>query len=330
MDHTSAERRAGGRVRRRRRFAGRAGRHACRAFRCSRLAEQTEPAAVKAAAPAPAVKPRPPTPQRKELDHLLMPRRPPDDFRAGCYVPGTTQAMLSPRRETRRRTCIAQTFTSAIFNPTRRAPQRHRQTPVDVAIRLTPLGTEGDEQAEKATTAGLTARCATREHYAHWREQFPAQAEQFAPGLRREYLHRRADRTQCVYGRHLPLGRSADRVTQPRSPCFKLNYHFAIEDISVLMQQSGRCGWLYRVVSPGAVSGDRPLELAARNSDVSVAEAIAIARHMPFDAERYRRLLAVAGLSASWARPCSRGLPKGASRTSTAACSAVEIAGVKR
>ena len=73
------------------------------------------------------------------------------------------------------------------------------------------------------------------------------------------------------------------------------HYHFAIEDISVLMQQSGRCGWLYRVVS-GAVSGDRPLALAARNSDVSVAEAIAIARHMPFDAEQYRRLLAVAGL----------------------------------
>lgn len=91
-------------------------------------------------------------------------------------------------------------------------------------------------------------------------------------------------------------GEALIQVTQPRSPCFKLNYHFAIEDISVLMQQSGRCGWLYRVVSPGAVSGDRPLELAARNSDVSVAEAIAIAWHMPFDAEQYRRLLAVAGL----------------------------------
>lgn len=32
---------------------------------------------------------------------------------------------------------------------------------VDGAIRLTPLGLEGDEQAEKATTAGRTARCVT-------------------------------------------------------------------------------------------------------------------------------------------------------------------------
>ncbi len=68
------------------------------------------------------------------------------------------------------------------------------------------------------------------------------------------------------------------------------------------MQQSGRCGWLYRVVSPGMVSGDRPLELAARSSDLSVAEAIGIAWHMPFDEEQYRRLLTVAGLSASWSK----------------------------
>ncbi len=55
-------------------------------------------------------------------------------------------------------------------------------------------------------------------------------------------------------------------------------------------------------MSAGAVSGDRPLELVMRSSDVSVADAIGIAWHMPFDEEQYRRLLAVAGLSASWSK----------------------------
>jgi MOSC domain-containing protein YiiM len=55
-------------------------------------------------------------------------------------------------------------------------------------------------------------------------------------------------------------------------------------------------------VSAGKVSGDHPLELVTRNSDVSVAEAIGIAWHMPFDEEQYRRLLSVAGLSASWSK----------------------------
>ena len=239
--------------------------------------------------------------------------------------------MLSPRRETRRRTCITQTFTSAASNPMKAGAPAPSPNAVDGAIRLTPLGLEGDEQAEK-----LPRRAGPRAVPLPARALCPlARAVSGAgrailrPGLRREYLHRRADRTQCVYGRHLPLGRSADPVTQPRSPCYKLNYHFAIEDISVLMQQSGRCGWLYRVVSPGAVSGDRPLALAARNSDVSVAEAIAIAR----TCRSTRNSIAVCwrwpASPPAGARPCSRGSPKGALRISTAACSAVESASGK-
>lgn len=90
------------------------------------------------------------------------------------------------------------------------------------------------------------------------------------------------------------------QVTQPRSPCYKLNYHFEINDIASLMQQAGNCGWLYRVVMTGNVSTEAPLELVSRVSDVSVAEAIAIAWHMPFDDEQYHRLLSAAGLAASW------------------------------
>ncbi len=41
-----------------------------------------------------------------------------------------------------------------------------------------------------------------------------------------------------------------DPVTQPRSPCFKLNFHFAISDMALLMQNSGKTGWLYRVIAP--------------------------------------------------------------------------------
>lgn len=97
-------------------------------------------------------------------------------------------------------------------------------------------------------------------------------------------------------------GETLIQVTQPRSPCYKLNFHFAIEDMSVLMQQTSYCGWLYRVISPGKVSDGHPLELLARTSDISVSEAIAIAWHMPFDEEQYRRLLSVSGLSASWSK----------------------------
>ncbi|MNC69453.1 6-N-hydroxylaminopurine resistance protein [compost metagenome] len=52
----------------------------------------------------------------------------------------------------------------------------------------------------------------------------------------------------------------------------------------------------------GNVSAEAPLELASRLSDVSVYDACAIAWHMPFDDDQYRRLLSAAGLSTSWTR----------------------------
>ncbi|WP_117076165.1 MOSC domain-containing protein, partial [Klebsiella pneumoniae] len=72
-------------------------------------------------------------------------------------------------------------------------------------------------------------------------------------------------------------GEALIQVTQPRSPCFKLNYHFAVSDMAQLMQNSGKTGWLYRVVAGGQVSSDAPLALVSRLSDVSVHEAGAIA-----------------------------------------------------
>lgn len=97
-------------------------------------------------------------------------------------------------------------------------------------------------------------------------------------------------------------GEALIQVTQPRSPCFKLNYHFGISDMSAQLQTAGKTGWLYRVIQGGQVSADAPLELASRLSEVSVYDACAIAWHMPFDDEQYRRLLSAAGLSTSWTR----------------------------
>ncbi|PVZ83571.1 MOSC domain-containing protein [Serratia sp. S1B] len=185
---------------------------------------------------------------------------------------------------------------------------------VEGVINLTPLGLEGDEQAEKTYHGGPDrALCHyPREHYAHWRDQFPAQAEQFCAPAFGENISTLGLTEQNVFmGDIFRWGKALIQVTQPRSPCFKLNDHLAISDISVLMQQTGCCGWLYRVVAAGTVSGDQPLELVVRNSDVSVAQAISIAWHMPFDEEQYRRLLAVSGLSASWSKTLVARITKG-------------------
>lgn len=170
---------------------------------------------------------------------------------------------------------------------------------------LTPLGLENDEQAEKAVHGGQDrALCHyPREHYRYWAECFPEQAENFNAPAFGENISTEGLTEQNVYmGDIFRWGDALIQVTQPRAPCFKLNFHFGIRDMSERLQQSGYCGWLYRVIAGGDVSSDFPLERVSRVSDISVAEAIAIAWHMPFDDSQYHRLLSAPGLSVSWSR----------------------------
>lgn len=176
---------------------------------------------------------------------------------------------------------------------------------VDGELMLTELGLEGDEQAEKKIHGGPDrALCHyPREHYLYWACEFPEQADQFVAPAFGENLSTDGLTEKNVYiGDIFRWGEALIQVTQPRSPCFKLNFHFGIGDMASLMQNCGKTGWLCSVIAPGMVSADAPLELVSRVSDVSVQEAVAIAWHMPFDDEQYHRLLSAAGLSKSWTR----------------------------
>ncbi|EJX9071075.1 TPA: 6-N-hydroxylaminopurine resistance protein [Escherichia coli] len=145
---------------------------------------------------------------------------------------------------------------------------------VDGELMLTDLGLEGDEQAELFVAPAFGENLST-------------------DGLTESNVY---------IGDIFRWGEALIQVSQPRSPCYKLNYHFDISDIAQLMQNTGKVGWLYSVIAPGLVSADAPLELVSRVSDVTVQEAAAIAWHMPFDDDQYHRLLSVAGLSKSWTR----------------------------
>ncbi|HBW1373777.1 TPA: 6-N-hydroxylaminopurine resistance protein [Klebsiella pneumoniae] len=176
---------------------------------------------------------------------------------------------------------------------------------VDGELQLGDLGLDGDQQAEKKIHGGPDrALCHyPREHYDDWIRDFPQQAERFCAPAFGENLSTTGLTEQNVYiGDIFRWGEALIQVTQPRSPCFKLNFHFAINDMAQLMQNSGKTGWLYRVIAGGQVSSDAPLELVSRLSDVSVHEAGAIAWQMPFDDDQYHRLLSAAGLSVSWSR----------------------------
>ncbi|WP_436859353.1 6-hydroxyaminopurine reductase [Citrobacter tructae] len=176
---------------------------------------------------------------------------------------------------------------------------------LDGELMLTELGLEGDEQAEKKIHGGPDrALCHyPREHYLYWAREYPEQADLFVAPAFGENLSTEGLTEQNVYiGDIFRWGEALIQVTQPRSPCHKLNFHFGIRDMASQMQNSGKTGWLCSVIMAGKVSTEAPLELVSRVSDVSVQEAIAIAWHMPFDDDQYHRLMSAAGLSKSWTR----------------------------
>lgn len=196
-------------------------------------------------------------------------------------------------------------FTGKIQDYAGNRPSAIAKIQVDGELRLSEPGLEGDQQAEKKIHGGPDrALCHyPREHYAWWAREFPGQAELFVPPAFGENLSTEGLTEETVFiGDIFRWGEALIQVTQPRSPCHKLNFHFGISDMASLMQDSGKTGWLCSVIAPGNVSTDAPLELVSRVSEVSVQEAIAIAWHMPFDDEQYHRLLSAAGLSKSWTR----------------------------
>lgn len=182
------------------------------------------------------------------------------------------------------------------------------------ALQLNALGLQGDEQAETRFHGGPDRVLChyPREHYAFWKHQYPELESLFVAPAFGENISTQGMTEQNVYiGDLYQWGDAIIQVTQPRSPCYKLNGLTGIADFAKIMQDNGRCGWLYRVVNKGKVSSDEPLVLLSRTSNISVKDAVAIAFHFPFDEEVYKQLLSAPGLSASWTLNMQRRLLTG-------------------
>lgn len=170
------------------------------------------------------------------------------------------------------------------------------------SIELTNLGLMGDEQADKRVHGGPDrALCHyPREHYELWQKQYPELKSLFRASAFGENISTVGMTEENVHiGDVYQWGTSIIQVTQPRSPCFKLSGLTQQDDFALVMQESGKIGWLYRVIKTGTVSANDPLVLLNRGA-ISIAETVAIAFHQDYNEANTKRLLSAAGLSASW------------------------------
>ena len=147
---------------------------------------------------------------------------------------------------------------------------------IDGRISLSFGGLAGDECADKDHHGGRERALHQYplEHYGYWREKYGKHIDWQAGGMGENLSAVGMTEDSVCLGDRYQWGEAIIEVSQPRSPCFKLNKRWDIENLSVEMQQLSRCGWLYRVIQPGMVSVDEPLQLIARVANAMTIRAV--------------------------------------------------------
>jgi len=199
---------------------------------------------------------------------------------AGLYVGGITT--LEPEGQS-----------TGIFKQPSRSP-----------LQLTREGFSGDAQADRRAHGGpeKAVHHYAAENYAPLAAAFPAAAGALVPGGLGENVSSSGwtEAGVCI-GDVFRLGRAVVQVSQPRSPCWKINHKFGAPGMSQFVAEQGITGWYYRVVEEGEVAPDDVFELLERPSPgVSLTRLWQVSlTHRPA-IDDLTQLIATVGLNRGW------------------------------
>ncbi len=173
------------------------------------------------------------------------------------------------------------------------------KAPVPGSVPLGPLGLPGDEHVyEHHGGPDMALLVYSHDHFAFWRGHgldLP-DAGAFGENLTVDGLVE----DDVWLGDTFSVGTAVVQVSQPRTPCYKLAARHGRQDLGILMQDSGRTGYLMRVLEPGLLEAGDEVRLVAREDHgVTVADAGRIVNVDRRDLDGARRVLAVASLGAA-------------------------------
>ncbi|MBM3391909.1 MAG: MOSC domain-containing protein [Betaproteobacteria bacterium] len=166
-------------------------------------------------------------------------------------------------------------------------------------------GLAGDAQADRKVHGGpdKALHHYPAEHYAAWAAAYPQCAAQFVPGSLGENVSTTGwtEENVCV-GDVFRIGAARVQVTQPRSPCWKINHRYGLENALQFVAERGLTGWYCRVLEPASIAAGDAFELIGRNADpVTLKRLWQVTRSHRPAAEELSRLGWTPGLSESWA-----------------------------
>lgn len=128
-------------------------------------------------------------------------------------------------------------------------------------------GLAGDAQADRRVHGGpeKALHQYPAEHYARLAAAFPEAASLLVPGSLGENLSAPGwTETGVCIGDVFRLGDARIQVSQPRSPCWKIDRRFGAEGMMRLIADEGLTGWYFRVIKEGEVGPGCGFELLDR------------------------------------------------------------------
>ena len=171
-------------------------------------------------------------------------------------------------------------------------------------VRVEREGIIGDEQADKRVHGGpeKAVHHYAVENYTHIAQAFPRCSALLVPGSLGENISATDISERNVHiGDIFRVGSAIFQVSQPRSPCWKINHRFGEERMSVFVAQTRITGWYYRVLAAGEIQAGDSITLVGRQTDrFSIEEFWEVQlSHRP-SMDDLNELIAVPGLADEW------------------------------
>jgi MOSC domain-containing protein YiiM len=174
--------------------------------------------------------------------------------------------------------------------------------PTEGRIQAHRLGLAGDAQADLKAHGGpdKAVYCYPAEHYAGWADMLGTEDLQpgsFGENLTTEGMY---ESDVCI-GDVFQIGSAVLQVTQPRSPCYKLQIRFGRPDMVALFVKRGLPGWYAAVLESGEVQQTAEVRILSRAPEqISVADVWLYSLGCGTDARLKARILDLALLPEFW------------------------------
>lgn len=165
-------------------------------------------------------------------------------------------------------------------------------------------GLSGDAQADRRVHGGpeKAVHQYAGENYARLAAQFPELAGKLIPGSIGENISGFGfDETNVCIGDIFRLGSAVLQVSQPRRPCWKIDWRYESKGITAHIVNSGLTGWYYRVLEEGTTRTGDTLTHVERLAGTFTLDALwqAWHQHRP-DRQQLAAMANAPGLTPGW------------------------------